>query len=297
MPGELNFQGTPYYTDVGSESPSITSFRAQESALLNWLLEMKIRGQQIRATHAWHSRYFAQQSELWKNTSVDKGGNPNRQALPYPLMALVRQGVSPDPTRKTPHTMWTFGAGAPSQTNRQYLNPERTKMAEFPWPSPVNISYTIDMIAKTGDDMLRMETALLERFEFHPSEVFIMADIPVYGRKLIPLEFSEITDNSDLESDTKERTLRRSAQITMKAWIFKTPQEKYAILNGHVVIINADPEGPDGDWYEDISHYTFSDGYRTLDSVTENPATTPPDRVLLWVSFADGELSAIGGQT
>jgi hypothetical protein len=200
----------------------------------------------------------------------------------------------------TGHVALTFDAGQAPANNTSirvtyFPTASWEKFYAFQWPTPIDLEYQVDLWAKTGQDLQMMRTAILSRFEHHPKETFLQTQFPFYGRKLLPLEWISDNDTSDLESDEKERTLRRTMIFTLHGWILKKPVIKKTIQNLHVVFIDGLPEEAGYDWYLDNSHYNMSgDGSQIL-QIYENPSITPPNKVLLWISFDSGVLTDVGG--
>jgi hypothetical protein len=388
MSETLVTQQTPFSGDV---DPQLTCLRVQDQAMVDWLLEMKIRGQSVKVTNGWISRFFSQQHQLWEtpeNPTSDK--NKQRQTLPLPLMCVTQTNIAPAPDRNvncqvtqmgfnksqsegkiwagstakvnnlyacngtlvtftgstlpnppvqpgsisveftigsttytetdssgtltntngklvyslveydTGHVALTFDAGQAPANNTSirvtyFPTASWEKFYAFQWPTPIDLEYQVDLWAKTGQDLQMMRTAILSRFEHHPKETFLQAQFPFYGRKLLPLEWISDNDTSDLESDEKERTLRRTMIFTLHGWILKKPVIKKTIQNLHVVFIDGLPEEAGYDWYLDNSHYNMSgDGSQIL-QIYENPSITPPNKVLLWISFDSGVLTDVGG--
>ena len=377
-------QAIPYSEDI---DPQLSCLYVQDKAMVDWILEMRIRGQSLRAQHGWVSRFFGQQHDLYESP---EGGNPQRQTLPLPLVSVTQSAITPDPARNqnvrithmgfdksrieskirldtkistsdlyhgngtttvfehgvltgapiTPSTVtMTFIIGGItytetsnddgifSNTNGQLISatvthgggyvtldfdtaPDNnthitftyipvsvlTQFYGFQWPMPINIEYQIDLWAKTGQDLQMMRSAILSRFEHHPSETFIQTNFPFYGNKMIPLEFVSDSDVSDLESDEKERTLRRSMLMVMKGWLLKRPTVSKTATGGfHVVFFEGLPEDNGMDWYLDESHVNLNSTGTAITSVTENPSIVPPNKTLMWVSFNQGIITDVGG--
>lgn len=358
--------------------------------MVNWLLEMKIRGQSVKVTHGWVSRFFGQQHELWPTAGDDAktGKNRQRQALPLPLMSVSQTTITPAPDRNVNAIVSQMGFNLPRSESKIWAGPTQSKknlyagngttksfsgvaltdppiqsgsieiefviggttytetddgngvltnnngklisssiaydtgyvtilfdvapdnntlvkatyyptkswnqLWTFQWPMAIDIEYQIDLWAKTGQDLQQMRTAIYSRFEHHPKETFLQADFPFYGSKLLPLEFIADHDVSDLESDEKERVLRRSFMMVMHGWILKKPTLKRTIRNLHVVFLDGLPDESGMGWYLDDSHYNLQADGTELLSVEENPSITPPNKTLLWISFNDGILVHTG---
>jgi hypothetical protein len=181
-----------------------------------------------------------------------------------------------------------------------FANQEGSELYILPFPLPYDITYQVDIWTKTQQDMQLLRTALLCRFPF-TDETFLDLEVPGYGTQLLRLNLTRIDDTTDLEPGEADRELRNTVSITAHAWIYRIALKKKTIQSMNVVFIDAGSdvvnlydESPFLDWYCDISHYTFSGNPPVLASVLESPTLAPPDRVLAWMSWVDGNLAGVG---
>jgi len=181
-----------------------------------------------------------------------------------------------------------------------FANNEGTELYVLPFPLPFDLTYQIDIWTKTQQDMQLLRTALLCRFPF-TDETFLDLEVPGYGTQLLRVNLTRIDDTTDLEPGEGDRELRNTVSITAHAWIYRIALKKKTIQSINVVLIDAGSdavnlydESPFLDWYCDISHYTFSGNPPVLASVQESPDLTPPNRVLAWMSWVDGNLAGVG---
>jgi hypothetical protein len=382
-------QAIPWTPEV---DPSTTAMRVMDKTMVDWLLNMEIRNQPLRATHGWISRFYGQQHQMWEGHDEPEGDkNKQRQTLPLPLLSVMQTTTEMDPDRwvnsfvtqmgynkpfneaklwdgnnatvqESPYngdgsavtftgqvlsslpvtagtlelrftiggTEYTeydndtggfsntqgflttatidyndgalelvFATGYPPDASTTidvgyYPLSNWNQFYGFRWPTPININYQIDIYSKTAQDMQRIRSAILSRFDYFPGETYLKADFPFYGTKLLPLNFKSDEDTAELGTQERERILRRSMYFTLKGWIFKRPVLTKTINKAHVVFIDGDPDESGMDWYCNMDHYTFSsDGSRIL-SIDENPSITPPNKVLLWLSMEDLALNEVG---
>lgn len=168
----------------------------------------------------------------------------------------------------------------------------------LPFPLPYDIAYQIDFFTKTRQDLRFLTSSFMSRFP-NLDETFLRICVPGLGNQLLPVLLGRIDDTSDLETGEAERTLRHTATITAKAWIYQVPVRKKTILKADIAIFDATGESlEDGseflDFYCDASHYLFSsDG--TLQDVDESTSPfTPPDRTIAILNFENGSLTGSG---
>lgn len=184
-----------------------------------------------------------------------------------------------------------------------YADNQKNSVFVLPFPLPFDLSYQIDIWTKTQQDMQALRTALLCRFPF-ADETYLDLEVPGYGTQMVRLSLSRIDDNTDLEPGEADRELRNTVSVTAHAWIYRVALKKNTIKSLNVVLIDAgtEPENlEDGsrflDWYCDIDHYTFGAGGDppgVLSSVQESPTLAPPNRILSWMSWVDGNLTKVG---
>ena len=188
------------------------------------------------------------------------------------------------------------------KSSSMYTGNTRDEVYVLPFPLPFDLSYQVDIYAKTQQDMQMLRGSLLSRFSY-TDETFICADFGHYGEKAIPLQLSRIDDTTELEPGEGDKELRNTVSITAKAWIFQVPVTKKVIKSVNVAMLDASSPQADNlvdssaflDWYGDIAHYSFSGSNPpTLTSVTESSDFTPPDRAIAFFSWVGGELTNTG---
>ena len=186
---------------------------------------------------------------------------------------------------------------APIPIRILYTCLKRDQEFHCPFPLPLTISYQVDIWTKTQQDMRWLRTGLLTRFgQVHPDLTYLIVEFPSYGQKMMYLEMTQDADNSDLETGEAERELRHTFTFDLHGWVFKKPYIKKNAKNVHAVIIDGSPCFKDDfmAWYNDPAHYHFNSDYSLITSIDEDPDYTPPDRVLLTLSWSDGYLTDIG---
>jgi hypothetical protein len=292
-------QATPFYNDVCPE----TSLRLVDEAVVKWLRALKFRNQFPKVTTGWTSREHAQHHE--QNPAQDP-----KQAHSWPMISVFMTGIVPDLSRRVVGEISRLGfagtspahgtiCGTSSENLKIWHGNDQNEVFTLPFPLPYDLTYQVDFYTKTQQDMQWLRGAFLSRFSY-TDETFLTNEFPGYGTKLIPIQLSRIDDLTDLEPDERRREIRNTATFTAKAWIFRVPLLKKTIRTINVAMIDAgsDPENLYDcsdflEWYCDIDHYTFDDD-GVLQSVTESPTLSPPDRVLAWMSWVDGTLQNSG---
>ena len=292
-------QDTPFFNDLVPE----TSFRIMFQAVEDWLKGMRFRDMHPRTVdNAWISRNYSQTHEMQPEFPVN-------QVAPFPKITYHLTGITPDRARWQPVNLVNLGPrpqrwlpcqkdSAPAVgsdvyeiSNRAYASEDQKKIYLMPWPLPFNLSFQIDIWTKTGQDMLFLISAILARFNF-VDETYLKATFPGYGRQPLRLVLDRWDDTSSIEVGEGERELRNTLTVTLFGWIFRTPILKRTIENVHIVAIDGSPPDDnnceDGSeflqWYNDPANYTYNADGSQLLSVAENPAFSPPERTLFWVS-------------
>lgn len=267
-----------------------TCLRVQDEAMMEWLRSLRFRGQKPTVTEGWKSRYFARVEERRPETG-------EQQVIPLPQIALTGQSITMDPDRWTRAQVRYLQSGPMTDAKVMWVDNQKTMVFHCPFPLPIDLSYQVDLWAKTNQDLRYLKTAILARFSLHPMETWLTAEFPNYGDKQLFIEFADGSDTSELETGEEERQLRFTFSVILKGWIFKMPVVRKTIRNAHVAVIDGPVEDEDDfyDWYLDADNFNFNADYTELTSVDESPAHTPPDRVLLTLSFEDQQLSDVGG--
>lgn len=88
------------------------------------------------------------------------------------------------------------------------------------WPSPVNISYQIDLWTRYAKEMNLWVQQVM--FEFSPQYIYLrIRPDSVWGDKTF-IVFLEggIADNSDLEPGEGDRSIRRTFNLRLEGWVF-----------------------------------------------------------------------------
>jgi len=252
----------PAYPDIAPE----TCLRIMDKAMLEWLQSIRFRGQEPTLVAGWKSRYFSSVKEMHGDKRLG-----DKQQVPLPMIALLNQGLSPDPSRFVFGNVRRLGPGAADETNTIYHGtpPNEEGVLFLPWPLPVDITYQIELWTKEQQDMRYLRTALLMQWSTHPTETYLRVVFPApYGEKLIPLQFERDDNISDLEPGEQERRLRHAFTVTMKGWLFKVPILQKTIKNAHVVFLHGSYDEL-VDWYCNIDNYNFNADYSVLESIDE----------------------------
>jgi hypothetical protein len=270
-------------SDLDAATPR-TSLEIQDAAMVDWLRTLVIRGVPPSVVTGWQSRYHSQAHDI-----EGQGDRARKQVLKLPMISLSYQGFQPEPDR------WVRTGVKRDANGPFYYDSGRTEVLEAPWPTPWGINYQVDIWTKTKQDQRVLTTLLYSRFGAHPTETWIVTEFPWYGRKQLYLTLESAQDTSDLEPGEDERQMRFTFTFVLHGWLFRLPHRKKTLQGATVTLIDSDPnDAQTVPWWLNSAHYTF-DSNGVLLSVAENPAQTPPDRVLLFLNFdATGALVSTG---
>lgn len=297
-----DYQADTFCNDVCPE----TSLRLIDEAVVGWLSGIRFRDQTPRVVTGWTSREFAQHHEIDPKQQT-------KQAHSWPVISVFMSSITPDLSRRSVSQISALGFDAASPAHNQPCGTSGNlrikhgtsddELFVLPFPLPYEMSYQIDIWTKTQQDMQWLRSAILSRFPY-VDEGFLKIEFPKgkpgYGSKLIPIKLGRVDDLTDLEPDEGRREIRNTISFTALGWIFRVPIKKKTIRAINTVLIDAGSEAENLydcsdflQWYCNIDHYAIDeDG--VLQSVTESPDLTPPNRVLAWMSWRDGILQNTG---
>jgi hypothetical protein len=146
---------------------------------------------------------------ITRKTPVD---NPRQQkTVPYPTMALTRLTPVFDIQRFRPLV----------ERKLKILDRNRSWM-QARYALPYDIQYQVDMRAKYRTHMNQMINNIILQF-YEPYMPLLVNWGDPYGSKHVYLNMGTLQDNSilEVEDENKDRTLRATATLTLKAWFLQ----------------------------------------------------------------------------
>lgn len=155
---------------------------------------------------------------------------------PYPFGSLSRTAVrfAPDRFRGVKTAFYA------AKADKDYA-------WKFLWPRPWDMDFTLDVFANTFQAANPLLSWLMEQIS---PEGWLTVDFtgiwPGYAKRLIPIVGGQITDNSDLEPEVGDRSVRFSVTLTLRGWLFLPPVEiplvQKIVLDAHLM-----PQGTPAD--------------------------------------------------
>lgn len=181
-----------------------------DTAVADWVASTfsgLITGKSLNLTVGTSDRAFA---EYCTPSGIDPDGRP-----PLPRAALTLGDPIRDPERFNSNDLRKLG----------FVDADKTQLYQAEYPVPVNIPYTLNFWTEYTREMnLHMQQLLKEfrfGYKFIDVDIDSISPVPVYGTKQIGMyEESGISDTGDLEPGNKERSLRRTFDFTLKAWLW-----------------------------------------------------------------------------
>ena len=135
------------------------------------------------------------------------------RTIPLPIASISRLGQSIDLSRYVRHKF-----------NRLYYNPSEDKYIGMDRPNPWDLTYQVDIWAKTIGDLDSLTTQM--NLWLRADEFYLTVDHPIpMGERIVLTQFKGMVDNSLLDSKTEEkRSLRRSFTFIVHGWIVHPAQ-------------------------------------------------------------------------
>ncbi len=161
--------------------------------------------------------------------------NADKNRIPLPAIAVLRSDSIPAADR------FVFNVNTRISYPPNQTNPNTIKTAPF-YPEPVDIVYTVDMIALKEPTMNFMRKAL--KMKFIKDVSYVWVDLEEYGRKYLGMRFEGSNDSSELESGESDIKIRETGTISFRGWLFHDVVELKTVKNVDVGIcdVNKSPE-------------------------------------------------------
>lgn len=144
-----------------------------------------------------------------------ESGNLLNGKIPAPFASITFGDPVPDPTRSFPPVFWYHFSDNFLSYEKHYA------------PRPYDIPYTIDFWFNHVYTKQHIMEWVLSQFGMPGAalnEMFLTITVGSgWGTKIIPVLLDAFVDNSDLEPGEKDRSLRMSLTVTLKAWLFLPP--------------------------------------------------------------------------
>lgn len=180
-----------------------------DTALANWLTTQfgtLVADKTFNLMVGTPDRAFA---EYHTPTRLAPDGRP-----PLPRAAITIEDPEEDPERFNPNTIRKLGWTSDGQG---------LKRANY--PTPVRLPYTLNFWSEYKREMNLYMQQILQLFRFQyiyiPVDIDSIAPEPLFGTKDIGIFIdSAINNTGDLEPGNKERIMRRTVNIHMKAWLW-----------------------------------------------------------------------------
>lgn len=137
---------------------------------------------------------------------------PKDQPIPLPFISLSQVGdIQSDPQRFLSKYIKLRNLGRDEDNSLLYTAQR---------PAPWNFTYTAELWMRTRAEAMAQRRNIASRFDEAIGTTYITVDHgePI-GNKLIRLELTSCTDNSDLETADKNRSLRWSFTFTLYGWL------------------------------------------------------------------------------
>lgn len=205
-----------------SLTPNI--IRIHDQAVRDWVTSFGTylggSGQKLNVVFASPERAFATLNKLLEKAYGSRA--EQLRTAPYPYVSISRTGMRMSPERFR-HTDDRFRTSVYSL--------DKSVAYGAIWPLAVDISYQLDFWSRTVDSADAFQTWFLSETI---AEGSLLADFtPVWeswGRKLLFTSGGETTDNSILEADEDQRTVRITAPLIVKGWLPLPPVPVKTVL-------------------------------------------------------------------
>lgn len=144
------------------------------------------------------------------------GTTPRDGKPPLPRMALTIEDPELEPERFNPNVIRKLGYADP---NTEY------EIRRANYPTPVRLPYTINFWTEYYREMDLFKQQILQLFRFQYLTIRVDIDsvspVKIYGEKDIELYIDgALINTGDVEPGNKERILRRTLQVHLKAWLW-----------------------------------------------------------------------------
>ena len=177
----------------------------------------------IPCVFATPDRAFAQmRQQIARQKGVDVSTIENIP-IPLPILSITRLPGEFDPTRFCQHTF-----------RRLYYRPETSTYIGMKRPNPWNMTYQIDVWARTLSDLDDFTVQM--NLWLRSNEFFLTVEHPIpMGTRIVRTEFKGMTDNSTLDPKSEDkRVLRRTFSFVVQGWIVP-PEEDTPIVQRIIV--------------------------------------------------------------
>jgi hypothetical protein len=171
--------------------------------------------------------------------------------VPLPFMSIYRRQITRDENRFR---------GTSTVLRNRALSRDLKSSYNVVHPRPIDIEYQVEIWARSREVQNAYVIWMISQFESH--EAWITVDFNQvwehWGRKIVPLWYVQLLDNSKIESGESLRTIRSTLICTLKGWFLPDPYVVPTVLtveqdlniaeagrsvNATEAEIEADPEG------------------------------------------------------
>jgi hypothetical protein len=228
-----------------------------DQAVRSWMESINSRtgvGTHLNVVIATPDRAFATLERMWKKKYTQERVEKLKLA-PYPIASIARMAHRYDPTRYR---------GRQTKFRRVTYSEDLHTTYNVLYPRPWDFDYQIELSAKNAQTMSLLTLWLMEQAT---EEVFLRINFtPLWkewGVKLVAGDIPDITDNSDLEPDEKQRELRTTVSMTLHGWLFLPPEPVGVVLtivqDAYMAATNADLSGADAATIDSDADYQLGD--------------------------------------
>lgn len=193
---------------VPNTSPVVVWYGSYDRAVVDWLGQIRDHeNRTVERIFSLPERAFSQyRLRLEKRSGRKLPEDEKNKALPLPLVSISRYLADFDGER--------FERGRV----RYDSDPLTKDCNRSKFPFPFNLRYQIEFWTRQLRDM----DWLLEQYTlmYDSSLFYLSVDHPKpFGNKIVPVHNEGVVDNSTLEPDAAQRTIRRTASIRVQGWL------------------------------------------------------------------------------